>query len=215
MKQFQTQQDTLIREDKLTTLLRIVFDASAKTSGPSLNECLYKGPSFKQRIADILLRFGLFPIGQVADIEKAFLMISVAKEDKDVLRFLWLDDISVNLPKVRVLRIARVVIGVSSRPFLLNSTIKYHMDKYRVLDRQFVEKFKCSIYVDDLMFGDNNERNALQLYNKEKERNGWQKERLISASSTPTVANCNTRLNFHLLMSRAQLWKIYPMLRTC
>ena len=78
----------VIREGKLTTKLRIIFDASAKTSGPSLNECLCQGPSFKQRIADILLRFRLFPIGLVADIEKAFLMISVAKEDKDVLRFL-------------------------------------------------------------------------------------------------------------------------------
>lgn len=59
---------------------------------------------------------------------------------------------------MRVLRFARVVFGVSSSPFLLNATMKYHMDKYRALDRQFVEKFECSIYVDDLTFGDNNEK---------------------------------------------------------
>lgn len=70
---------------------------------------------------------------------------------------------------MRVLRFARVVFGVSSSPFLLNATMKYHMDKYRALDRQFVEKFECSIYVDDLTFGDNNERDALQLYKKAKE----------------------------------------------
>ena len=70
---------------------------------------------------------------------------------------------------MRVLRFARVVFGVSSSPFLLNATMKYHMDKYRALDRQFVEKFECSIYVDDLTFGDNNERDALQLYKKVKE----------------------------------------------
>lgn len=95
-------------------------------------------------------------------------MISVAKEDKDVLRLLWLDVISADLPRVRVLRFARVVFGVSSSPFLLNATV-YHMDKYRVLDRQFVVKFECSIYVDDLTFRDNNERDALQLYKKVKE----------------------------------------------
>ena len=67
---------------------------------------------------------------------------------------------------MRVLRFARVVFSVPSSPFLLNATIKYHMDKYRELDRQFVEKFKRSIYVDDLTFGGNNERNALQLYKK-------------------------------------------------
>ena len=38
------------------------------------------------------------------DIEKAFLMISVAEEDRDVLRFLWIDDISKAAPEVLTLR---------------------------------------------------------------------------------------------------------------
>ena len=33
-------------------------------------------------------------MGLIADIEKAFLMVSVVDEDKDVLRFLWLDDVN-------------------------------------------------------------------------------------------------------------------------
>ena len=44
----------VVREDKATTKLRILYDASAKTS---LNECLYAGPKFGQSIMDILLRF--------------------------------------------------------------------------------------------------------------------------------------------------------------
>ena len=142
----------VVREDKSTTKLRVVFDATARTSGPSLNDCLYTGPSFKQRIADILVRFRLFPIGLVADIEKAFLMVSIADDDKDVLRFLWLDDIEAELPKIKVLRFSRVVFGVSSSPFLLNATIKHHMDHYRTVDQQFVDKLERSIYVDDLTF---------------------------------------------------------------
>ena len=34
----------VVRQDKSTTKLRIVYDASAKADGPSLNECLYTGP---------------------------------------------------------------------------------------------------------------------------------------------------------------------------
>ena len=34
----------VIREDKNTSKVRIIIDASAKSDGPSLNECLYKGP---------------------------------------------------------------------------------------------------------------------------------------------------------------------------
>ena len=94
----------VIREDKSTTKLRIVFDASARSEGPSLNDCLYTGPSFGQNIAEILLRFRLFPVALVADIKKAFLMVSVVKEDRDALRFLWLDDISSDCPSVQVLR---------------------------------------------------------------------------------------------------------------
>ena len=72
----------VIRKDKSTTKLRIVYDASAKTEGSSLNDCLYAGPSFGQRILDILIRFRLHRIALIADIEKAFLMISIAEEDR-------------------------------------------------------------------------------------------------------------------------------------
>ena len=40
----------VVRSDKATTKLRIVYDASAKTFGSSLNECLYKGPKFHQLV---------------------------------------------------------------------------------------------------------------------------------------------------------------------
>ena len=69
----------VIRRDKATTRLRIVFDASAKADGVSLNDCLFSGPKFDQKILAILLRFRAHRIAIMADIEKAFLMISVSK----------------------------------------------------------------------------------------------------------------------------------------
>ena len=45
----------VVRRDKETTKVRIVYDASARWTGPSLNDCLYAGPKFNQRIRDILL----------------------------------------------------------------------------------------------------------------------------------------------------------------
>ena len=65
-----------------------MYDASARNGGPSLNDCLYAGPTFGQNILDILLRFRLYRVAVTADIEKAFLMVSVAEEDRDVLHFL-------------------------------------------------------------------------------------------------------------------------------
>ena len=63
------------------------------------------------------------------DIEKAFLMVGMAEEDRDVLRFLWVDDINKPSPEIVVLRFTRVVFGVSSSPFLLNATIKHHIER--------------------------------------------------------------------------------------
>lgn len=62
----------VVRIDRFTTKLRIVYDASARTvDGPSLNDCLNKGPTF------ILLRFRAYQIALTADLEKAFLQVSV------------------------------------------------------------------------------------------------------------------------------------------
>ena len=65
----------VIQRDKSTTKMRIVYDASAKENGPSLNDCLYTGPALAQNILDILLRLRCHQVALVADIEKAFLML--------------------------------------------------------------------------------------------------------------------------------------------
>ncbi|GFW80634.1 integrase catalytic domain-containing protein [Trichonephila clavipes] len=65
----------VIKLDSATTKIRPVFDASAREKGkPSLNDCLYKGVNLIELIPDILDRFRIYPVGIVADIEKAFLM---------------------------------------------------------------------------------------------------------------------------------------------
>ena len=104
----------VIRRDKNTTKPRIVYDASAKANdSPSLNECLYKSPCLLPKIADVLMRFRTNEVALIADIEKAFLMVSVLPEDRDVLRFLWLDDPSSDNPKEVIYRFCHAVFGVT------------------------------------------------------------------------------------------------------
>ena len=45
----------VVREDKETTKIRAVFDASCASDGPSLNECLYSGPNLLSKICDIFV----------------------------------------------------------------------------------------------------------------------------------------------------------------
>ena len=137
----------VIRSDKETTKLRVVYDASATTDGPVLNDCLYKAPKFRQKIMDIILRFRCYKVALVAGIEKAFLMVSVCPKDRDALRFLWVDNVHEKTPKVQAFHFSRVVFGVSSSPFLLNATIRYHLEKYSDVHPRFVLKFLRSVYV--------------------------------------------------------------------
>ena len=70
---------SVVREDKLTTKLRIVYNASARENGPALNDCLHTGPTLTPDILDILIRFRVQPIALVADTEKVFLIITIKK----------------------------------------------------------------------------------------------------------------------------------------
>ena len=157
------------RHDKETTKVRVVYDASARSSGPSLNDCLHTGPKFNQRILEILLRFRSYPIAFVADIEKAFLMISVNPKDRDVLRFLWVKDPFSSNPEIVVLRFTRVMFGVSASPFLLNATIKHHIEGYTATHPEVVQLLKQSIYVDDVVCGADGEHEAYTVYARSKE----------------------------------------------
>ena len=155
----------VIRDDKITTKTCIVFDASARDNGPSLNDCLYKGPHLIPLLYDILLRFRSHVVALTSDIEKAFLQINVNENDRDYLRFLWFDNILSDQPKIVRNRFARVVFGVTSSPFCLNGTIRKHVQSYD-FDKEFIDKVLSSFFVDDFIGGEESVAKAFELFKK-------------------------------------------------
>ena len=59
----------VIREDRETTKVRIVFDSAARCKGISLNDVMLTGPKLQRDVLKILLRFRLRPVALVADIQ--------------------------------------------------------------------------------------------------------------------------------------------------
>ena len=108
------------------TRRQIVYDASVKSTSPVLNDCLPAGPSLLSDIPDVLMRFRYHRVALAADIVKAFLVVRIKEADQDVLRFLWIDDPDNEHPNIVVKHFNRVVFGVTSSPFLLNTTIRHH-----------------------------------------------------------------------------------------
>ena len=176
----------VVRRDKSTTRVRVVYDASAKSANsPSLNDCLLKGPKFNQLIFDLLVRFRSYKIALTADLEKAFLMVSIEDADRDVLRFIWVDDFSKESPELRIYRFTRVVFGVSSSPFLLNATIRFHLEKSLETHESVVRQLLYSTYVDDIIAGGQTEEEAFNLYTQSKEifrKGGFNLRKFLTSS---------------------------------
>ena len=70
----------VVKENRETTMVRIVFDGSAHSSDePSINDVLYSGPCLLPLIFDILIRFCTGKIGIVADVKQAFYQTKIVK----------------------------------------------------------------------------------------------------------------------------------------
>ena len=65
----------VLRPDKDTTKVRIVFDASASYEGHSLNDLIHQGPKLQRELFDVLLRFRRQPVALVCDIAEMYLRI--------------------------------------------------------------------------------------------------------------------------------------------
>ena len=102
-----------------------------------MNQCLYKWPCLKTLLYDILLRFRVHNYGLIADIEKAYLQISVLPEHRDYLRFLWFDDVSKNNPEIVKYRSTRVIFDSSPPQFLLKGAVETHKSVKKLIQSLF------------------------------------------------------------------------------
>ena len=94
-----------------------------------MNELLDPRPCFLPHLFDILIRFRLRKIVSISDIKAAFLQLQIDSQHRDLLRFLWYNDIRTDfLPSF--LRFTRLVFGLTSSPFILNATVKFHLSQY-------------------------------------------------------------------------------------
>ena len=152
-----------------TTKVRVVYDASARPSksSPSLNDCLYQGPSLLPDLRGILLRFRQHPVGICSDIEKAFLQLNLHPQDRDVTRFLWVKDIHqpVTENNLQAFRFCRVSFGIIASPFLLSATIRHHLLNEGT---EHAAEILRNTYVDNILLSKPSATEALSHYESAK-----------------------------------------------
>ena len=148
-------------KDHPTTPIRIVMDCSAKIKGHlSLNDCLYVGPSLVPLLAQIILRLRMNKYICMGDISKAFLRILLNESDRDMTRFLWRHKYNDTSSSFDTFRFKRVLFGSSSSPFLLQATVRHHLERFDCVE------LGRNLYVDNIHFGSDSEMELLEFYEK-------------------------------------------------
>ena len=151
----------VIRESSTTTKLRVVFNASSKTtSNLSLNDCLMVGPTIQQDLYSILMRFRKHLIGITGDITKMYRQILVHEKHQDLQRIWWRDSDSTPL---KCFKLRTVTYGTACAPFLAIRTLFQLADEEESTFHTASKVVKSDFYVDDVLTGSNNLENALKL----------------------------------------------------
>ncbi|XP_037893969.1 uncharacterized protein LOC119640200 [Glossina fuscipes] len=144
-----------------TTKLRVVFDASSKTtSGKSLNELLMVGPVIQRDLFTVALRFRSYTYVFTADITKMYRQIALDPDDRRYHFVLWR---SQGDRAVQLYQLTTVTYGTASASFLATRALKQlaidELHNFPLV----ANAINTNFYVDDLLTGCNTLHEAMQL----------------------------------------------------
>ena len=139
----------VVRPDRETTKVRIVFDASAKLNEKSLNTGALSGPKLQSNIFDILVRFREELEALVGDVSQMYHQLVLKPEDRPFHRFLW-RNLDVGSPP-QVYEFSRFIFGGCYCPFCAQFTWQSHAENHKTQYPLAAEAVRNHCYMDDLM----------------------------------------------------------------
>ncbi|XP_043259316.1 uncharacterized protein LOC122401314 [Colletes gigas] len=151
----------VIKEDSLSTNVRVVFDASAKSmTNVSLNDAMMVGPPIQGDLIFIIMRFRLHNVVLAADLQKMYRQVKVVDSDAIYQKILWRE---CENETIRVFQLNTVTQGTASAPFLASRTLHQLADDEGHKFPLAAISLKNDFYVDDLLSGANTIQEALEL----------------------------------------------------
>lgn len=151
----------VIREDKDTTKVRVVYDASAKGSnGHSLNDTMMIGPVLQPDLRSLIITWRTHKICVVGDIIKMYRMINMTPEHTNLQRIVWRDNPE---EKLESFNLMTVTFGTAAAPFLAVRTLQQLADDEALEYPNTAPVIKESFYMDDLMSGSENEEKTKKM----------------------------------------------------
>ena len=151
----------VLKRNLTSSKLRVVFDASARTSSNvSLNDVLLSVPKLQNNIYDLILRSRLHSIVFTCDIRQMYRQIKVHPDDQRYQLILWRSEPSAPL---LVYKLTTVTYGVTSSPFVAIRTLHQLAEDEGVNFPRAAEVLKSQAFVDDIITGADSIDDALLL----------------------------------------------------
>lgn len=166
-----------------TTKVRVVFDASAKTSSNvSLNDIMLTGPTVQQSCFDIALRFRRYNIAFTSDVSKMYRQVKIDKSQTPLQRILWRSNED---GPIETYELNRLTFGTRPAPYLATRTLKQiaidEKDNFPKASPIALRDF----YVDDCLSGADSLSDAIEIVHQLNEmfsRSGFELRKWCSNS---------------------------------
>lgn len=141
----------VLKEESLTTKLRVVFNGSATTSsGYSLNDIQLVGPTIQPDLFHILIRFRKYLYAISGDIEKMYRQVLVQPDQRCLQRILWR---SSPIEPLKAYNLHTVTYGTASAAFLAIRSLTQLGIEYAESLPEISRIIREDFYVDDLLTG--------------------------------------------------------------
>ncbi|XP_062542246.1 uncharacterized protein LOC134210216 [Armigeres subalbatus] len=151
----------VLKPDSTTTKLRVVFDASCRTSsGISLNDALMVGPVVQDMIVDIALRFRTHRFALVGDVAKMYRMILLNPADQQLQKIVWRNSAA---EPIRTFALVTVTYGTASAPYLATKCLQRLSDEGQGAYPRAAKLLRKDFYVDDMLSGVDNIEEGKEL----------------------------------------------------
>lgn len=200
VKSYYIPHHAVFKESSITTKLRVVFDASCKTSsGLSLNDTLFVGPTIQDDLFSILARFRTFRYAITADVTKMYRQILIDESQRPLQRILWRESPRDDLKTFELLTLTY---GTASASFLairaMRKLAEDETNSFPIGSKIVLRDF----YVDDLITGASTLQEALKIKKQTSEllsKGGFELTKW--SSNHPSLQNAEGPHNKELYLS--------------
>lgn len=151
----------VVKPSSSTTKVRVVFDASAKTScNLSLNDVMFVGPTIQQSSFEILLRFRKHKFVFTSDINKMYRQVKIESTQTPLQRVLWRQNKD---DPIKSFELTTVTFGTAAAPYLATRALKQlaldERHEFATASNIVLKDF----YVDDVLSGSDNLQDAVEM----------------------------------------------------